>query len=135
MSLSLIAFGSERSSKVRWRIDFRNRSSSATGRIPSLPSRYAALKVRGANPGDRVPRGEGPERNGRARCRAWDPAYRVSVSKVISFLRSLPRKEVIQPHVPVRLPCYDFTPLALHTFDASLTRLGRRLRVQTTRVV
>ena len=47
----------------------------------------------------------------------------------------LPRKEVIQPHLPVRLPCYDFTPLALHTFDASLTRLGRRLRVQTTRVV
>ena len=52
------------------------------------------------------------------------------------FLKAyLPRKEVIQPHVPVRLPCYDFTPLALHTFDASLTRLGRRLRVQTTRVV
>ena len=52
------------------------------------------------------------------------------------FLKKhLPRKEVIQPHVPVRLPCYDFTPLALHTFDASLTRLGRRLRVQTTRVV
>ena len=73
--------------------------------------------------------------NGRARCRAWDPAYRVLISKVISFLRCLPRKEVIQPHVPVRLPCYDFTPLALHTFDASLTRLGRRLRVQTTRVV
>ena len=48
----------------------------------------------------------------------------------------LPRKEVIQPHVPVRLPCYDFTPLTLHTFDASpLERLGRRLRVQTTRVV
>ena len=22
------------------------------------------------------------------------------------------RKEVIQPHVPVRLPCYDFTPVA-----------------------
>ena len=47
----------------------------------------------------------------------------------------LPRKEVIQPHLPVRLPCYDFTPLTLHTFGASLTRLGRRLRVQTTRVV
>ena len=31
----------------------------------------------------------------------------------------LPRKEVIQPHIPVRLPCYDFTPLTLHTFDAS----------------
>ena len=35
-----------------------------------------------------------------------------------SFSR-LPRKEVIQPHLPVRLPCYDFTPLTLHTFDAS----------------
>ena len=23
----------------------------------------------------------------------------------------LPRKEVIQPHLPVRLPCYDFVPL------------------------
>ena len=55
----------------------------------------------------------------------------------LSSLRKsvLPRKEVIQPHVPVRLPCYDFTPLTLHTFGASLTRLGRRLRVQTTRVV
>ena len=49
---------------------------------------------------------------------------------------SLPRKEVIQPHLPVRLPCYDFTPLTLHTFDASAPRgFGRRLRVQTTRVV
>ena len=24
---------------------------------------------------------------------------------------SLPRKEVIQPHLPIRLPCYDFTPV------------------------
>ena len=48
----------------------------------------------------------------------------------------LPRKEVIQPHLPVRLPCYDFTPLTLHTFDASAPEgFGRRLRVQTTRVV
>ena len=48
----------------------------------------------------------------------------------------LPRKEVIQPHLPVRLPCYDFTPLTLHTFDASAPYgFGRRLRVQTTRVV
>ena len=49
---------------------------------------------------------------------------------------NLPRKEVIQPHLPVRLPCYDFTPLTLHTFDASAPcGFGRRLRVQTTRVV
>ena len=37
---------------------------------------------------------------------------------------ALPRKEVIQPHLPVRLPCYDFTPLTLHTFDASAPRRG-----------
>ncbi len=30
------------------------------------------------------------------------------------FLNSL-RKEVIQPHLPVRLPCYDFTPLTRPT--------------------
>ena len=30
------------------------------------------------------------------------------------------RKEVIQPHLPVRLPCYDFTPLTRHTFGAVL---------------
>ena len=23
----------------------------------------------------------------------------------------VPRKEVIQPHLPIRLPCYDFTPV------------------------
>ena len=34
-------------------------------------------------------------------------------------LGDLPRKEVIQPHLPVRLPCYDFTPLTRRTFDAS----------------
>ena len=61
------------------------------------------------------------------------PSIRV---KLISLRMCLPRKEVIQPHLPVRLPCYDFTPLTLHTFGASpLERLGRRLRVQTTRVV
>ena len=29
-------------------------------------------------------------------------------------------KEVIQPHVPVRLPCYDFTPITSSTFGAFL---------------
>jgi len=30
------------------------------------------------------------------------------------------RKEVIQPHLPVRLPCYDFVPITSPTFDGSL---------------
>jgi hypothetical protein len=34
----------------------------------------------------------------------------------------LPRKEVIQPHLPVRLPCYDFTPITNPTLDACLPK-------------
>ena len=29
------------------------------------------------------------------------------------------RKEVIQPHLPIRLPCYDFTPVIEPAFDSS----------------
>ena len=36
-----------------------------------------------------------------------------------SPLNGLPRKEVIQPHLPVRLPCYDFVPITSPTFDRS----------------
>ena len=30
------------------------------------------------------------------------------------------RKEVIQPQLPLRLPCYDFTPITDPTLDGSL---------------
>ena len=36
----------------------------------------------------------------------------------------LPRKEVIQPHLPVRLPCYDFVPITGPTFDGCLLAVG-----------
>ena len=36
---------------------------------------------------------------------------------VCSFLH---RKEVIQPHLPIRLPCYDLTPIIGPTFDSCL---------------
>ena len=29
------------------------------------------------------------------------------------------RKEVIQPHLPIRLPCYDFTPVIIPAFGGS----------------
>ena len=32
----------------------------------------------------------------------------------------LPRKEVIQPHLPVQLPCYDFVPVTNPTLGACL---------------
>jgi hypothetical protein len=38
--------------------------------------------------------------------------------------QKLLRKEVIQPHLPVRLPCYDFVPIADPTFDSSLPTRG-----------
>ena len=34
------------------------------------------------------------------------------------------RKEVIQPHLPIRLPCYDFTPVIGPTFGSSLLAVG-----------
>ena len=30
------------------------------------------------------------------------------------------RKEVIQPHLPIRLPCYDFTPVIGLTLGSAL---------------
>ena len=32
----------------------------------------------------------------------------------------LPRKEVIQPHLPVQLPCYDFVPVTSPTLGSCL---------------
>ena len=40
----------------------------------------------------------------------------VSLQNGIGLLR----KEVIQPHLPVRLPCYDFTPVISPTFGVLL---------------
>ena len=36
------------------------------------------------------------------------------------------RKEVIQPHLPIRLPCYDFTPVINPTFDRALITVRLR---------
>ena len=49
----------------------------------------------------------------------------LSYTPISSFLKVLfrtllHRKEVIQPHLPIRLPCYDFTPVANPTFGSVL---------------
>ena len=75
--------------------------------------------------GTRVrPRGPGAAGN-----HPWRDIYRTGSCplfelKFVSLRINLPRKEVIQPHLPVRLPCYDFTPLTLHTFGASPLSVG-----------
>src|SRR5947209_11125052 len=46
-------------------------------------------------------------------CSTWEWIDHIGQSK-------LPRKEVIQPHLPVRLPCYDFTPITDPALDACL---------------
>ena len=75
--------------------------------------------------GTRVrPRGPGAAGN-----HPWRDIYRTGSCplfelKFVSLRMYLPRKEVIQPHLPVRLPCYDFTPLTLHTFGASPLSVG-----------
>ena len=38
--------------------------------------------------------------------------------------QGLLRKEVIQPQVPLRLPCYDFTPVTNHSLGACLLAVG-----------
>ena len=41
-----------------------------------------------------------------------------------SHTRIILRKEVIQPQVPLRLPCYDFTPVAELTVAGCLPKVG-----------
>jgi hypothetical protein len=79
------------------------------------------------------PHGRGPALPGRSR-----PEWRAGRAAPCrtGTVSVLPRKEVIQPHLPVRLPCYDFTPVTSPTFDGSLPKgLGHRLRVLLTPVV
>ena len=75
----------------------------------SSSSRYAALRVPSGDSGE--PRG--PDAAGVRGVFFPIRGFRLRLRL------TLPRKEVIQPHLPVRLPCYDFTPLTLHTFGAS----------------
>jgi hypothetical protein len=84
---------------------------------PTSASRYRVASAPTGNPSPRS--GRATERSGEVLLRA-----------------GLLRKEVIQPHLPVRLPCYDFTPIANPTFDSSFPKgLGHWLRVLPTFVV
>ena len=46
--------------------------------------------------------------------------FHVLIRKLLITTLFLLRKEVIHPHVPVGIPCYDLTPVIGPTFDGSL---------------
>ena len=46
------------------------------------------------------------------------------MSPLLALCAGRSRKEVFQPHLPVRLPCYDLAPITSFT-------LGRSLRLRT----
>ncbi len=69
-------------------------------------------------PDRRVPPGEGSRSTVRSTWECYRPDPTVGRDSV------LPRKEVIQPHLPVRLPCYDFVPITDPTFDGCLLAVG-----------
>ena len=46
-----------------------------------------------------------------------------SFDRISQNARLLPRKEVIQPHLPVRLPCYDFAPVTSLTLTGSIPKV------------
>ena len=69
-----------------------------------------------------------PRRN-----REPSPAHGPHDGRRTGVLKKLRRKEVIQPHLPVRLPCYDLVPITSLTLDGSIHKgLGHRLRVLPT---
>ena len=77
--------------------------------LQTMPAELVSVPPSSTTPHTRTP----SKMTGRPRCgrgpgppaRGWRPV--------------LLRKEVIQPHLPVRLPCYDFVPIADPTFDGS----------------
>ena len=57
--------------------------------------------------------------------RRRSPAHGPHDGRQTGVLKKLRRKEVIQPHLPVRLPCYDLVPITSLTLDGSIPRRVR----------
>ena len=55
----------------------------------------------------------------------------VGLYMTLMSTEKFPRKEVIQPHLPVRLPCYDFTPVT----NPALGRCFQKVSSRTSGVV
>ena len=53
-------------------------------------------------------------------CFLAEPDIDLGVRQSVIDRHVLLRKEVIPPHLPIRLPCYDFTPIICPTFGGAL---------------
>ena len=62
-------------------------------------------------------------------CLIWKSAFSsfpLTCADVLHHGPIVPRKEVIQPHLPVRLPCYDFVPVARPTLGRCPPKVSAR---------
>ncbi|SRR6266496_2444536 len=104
--------------------------------VPCHFKTFASLQVEIAGRAHQVPRRD-PDGlwSGTAVCYSRGAVhYSATLSKTPPTF-SL-RKEVIQPQVLLRLPCYDFTPIMNHTLGrCSPCGSARRLLVQSTFVM
>ena len=87
-------------------------------RPPALPHRLQCSTIGRLRLNRRVRDGNGcfPQAH---RHRKYQLSLDNSTVKHISIFYFFPRKEVIQPHLPIRLPCYDFTPVIGPAFGSS----------------
>jgi hypothetical protein len=112
------------------RPEIRGQTQAPRRPVCSLSSALCPLTWKGCVDGGRVSSPTTATRSPAARPRC--------LSSVLCSLSSDLRKEVIQPQVPLRLPCYDFTPVADLTVDGYLppeSGLAHRLRVKPTPMV
>ncbi len=72
-----------------------------TSPLSGVRSNHLSYRPHASSPGRTA---AAPDGTGRPRQCAWAPTR-----------RPRPRKEVIQPQVPLGLPCYDFTPVMDHS--------------------
>ena len=91
------------------------RAAGARGMTPSKRKRRQSLVLRAGQEAEPPSTSCGTEPTS-----APTRSARAGQDKCLTTTRELLlRKEVIQPHLPVRLPCYDFTPITDPTFDGS----------------
>ena len=104
-------------------VSLTTRGAAALPAIRGAPARPLDRLATGMPRGS-VPTDAGSLRDGLTRVRSSVPRS----LRPQSWLR-LPRKEVIQPQLPLRLPCYDFVPITSPALDGCFPKgLAHRLQ-------